>query len=239
MKRLLIFFVVLFFANDWALAQDLSGFFEFGSGQANGGFYTLDGSWTYATSSLAISGDYIYTTSTTATITVNFEGQRFWLFALTGSSANDYIEWAFYSNDVYITGGEFNIDTPSSFYILDVPFPFGYDNTKLVFFRAQHVSGYIRIDGFLVEPKTAADSYPTPYPTPTEITLYPTPTEFQMTPDGATLYATVTADGIEQVVAFRYQVDAGQVMIVILLAAMFFVLLVILITSMRKKAPEP
>ena len=61
----------------------------------------------------------------------------------------------------------------------------------------------------------------------------------EVTPDGATVYATVVFDEVDQVVAFRYQADAGQVMITILLAAILVLLLVMLIAQLRRRAPEP
>lgn len=94
---------------------------------------------------------------------------------------------------------------------------------------------------------TAITIYPTPTeitfpPTPTEITFLPTPTEIEAmngTPDGATVYATVEADGYAQTVALRYEVDGGQVIIALLLFSILIVLVISMISQWRRRAPEP
>jgi hypothetical protein len=63
--------------------------------------------------------------------------------------------------------------------------------------------------------------------------------QIEITPDGATYYATVVFDETSQTVAVRYQVDAGQVMIVIMLAVIAALLLVMFVASLRRGAPEP
>jgi len=64
--------------------------------------------------------------------------------------------------------------------------------------------------------------------------------QIEVTPDGATVYTELDdGSGVMQTVALRYQVDAGQIMIVILLTVMIALLLVMLVAQMRRGAPEP
>jgi hypothetical protein len=245
MKRLLVFFIVLFFANDWVSGQSeaLGSFYDLGFDYGYH-FITLIGSWTRSAvcGNRCFGADFLYTNSTTAELVLKFTGTNVVLYFM-GKPSNDWISVDIYSFDettlIYscLIDADTVTDTYQMSYMCPEPsmsLPRNAYSYHLKRAQSEYAMGtYLNLDALMVVDNTSV------IPTPTEITLYPTPTEFQMINDGATLYATVSADGIDQVVAFRYQVDAGQMMIVILLACVFFVLLVMLIANLRKRAPEP
>lgn len=241
MRRLLLFLVLLLVANDWVLAQTtptpeagihLDIVVEFENIQAGqyqqwfeglGGFNTCVNDVGIIPSEDLYSSNfrYVYYPASGFTCVFTFYGAGFGLRSNSTSDRRDITVDIDGEEVFYISHGD-----GTTYRYVDLELGVHYVEINP---QGTHGTYTPRFDYMLFR-TYAYDLQAGPEGTQEVI---------EVTPDGATVYSTVVFDEMSQTVALRYQVDAGQVMIVILLAAILATLVVMYIAQLRRRAPEP